>query len=95
MVGPVVIVDRRRIDREPDVMRGIAAAWHLRRSLELELRRRELVAAGRGPTAVVWLERARDEHSRIARGFLGAIGFERDSLWRRMGGTFRGRELGE
>lgn len=70
------MVGRRSFHGETDRLRGIAAAWHYGRALELELRRRGLVDAGTGPTAVVWLGRARDEHARIARGFLGAVGFE-------------------
>lgn len=85
MVRVALVVGRRSFHGEADRLRGIAAAWHYGRALELELRRRELASAGTAETAIVWLGRARDEHARIARGFLGAVGFERDSLVRRRG----------
>lgn len=60
-----------RVTLPVDAQRGVAACFHLGRALELERRYRMP-----GNERSLWLPRSRDEHLRLARGFLGAIGFE-------------------
>lgn len=60
-----------------DRRRGVAACFHYRRALELELVRRRREQAGE--RRQLHVERMIREHARIARGYLGAVGFERRS----------------
>jgi hypothetical protein len=56
-----------------DRQRAVGACWHLHRAAELLV---ELARYADESPRLSWRVRAAGEHARIARGFLGAIGFE-------------------
>ena len=59
-----------------DARRGVAAVWHLQRCLQVHRALLGARAAGRPRSSMLYLERQVVEHLRIARGYLGAVGFE-------------------
>lgn len=71
-----------------DRKRAVTACNHLHRAAELLVEHRRLVLAGEAAVRTSWRTRAAAEHSRQARGFLGAIGFEHGArLYRAEGVT--------